>query len=186
MNKPMFVAIAALSSATVLRGMLLLAIAGMIAGCGGAPEPAVPVGAHGSASLATQTWQRGSFPVDQTLYVDCLGEYVRFTGKVSYQYHHITTSSGVVNFDYMILPATPNQPFQAVGQTSGTVYSSRGSPDTTVSHSAAAQTFTFRDRETYMAASGQWFVLASLVHTTVNADGRLTAAKIEDYAFTCH
>ena len=123
--------------------------------------------------------------VFEDVYVDCLGEHVTFTGEVSYGYRGATTSSGGRDFEYLILPATSKPPFLAVTQGTGTVYESRGSPETMLGHGAAGETFTFPDRQTYMAGD-RWFVLTSHIHTTANAEGQLTADGFEDYSAMCH
>jgi hypothetical protein len=149
-----------------------------------------PSAEHLSPTLSTQasqSWVRSSFFFDNTGFVACLGENVRFFGEAPFRYHEVTSGSGNFSFHLQLVPATPNTPpFFAVAQTSGKVYLYKnGGPINETFHLAAGQVHTVIDNETYVADNGDRLTVSLRAHMTVNANGVLTVSRTEFTDFEC-
>lgn len=135
---------------------------------------------------AAQSWERGSFTADNTVFVPCLGENVRFFGPVPFQFHTVRTPSGTFNSKFQLRPGAVSPPFFAHALTSGQVYEfANGGTYNETFHSAVGEVFRFKINETYIAEGGDRLEADAFVHVTVNANGEVAVEKIEPFAFTC-
>lgn len=137
---------------------------------------------------ATSDWTRLSFLFDfPGVFVACRGETMHFYGEVPYQWHQVTSASGVYNYHFQLSPATPGSPpYYGVGETSGTVYLYKnGGPLNESFHLAAGEVHTYLDREAYVAENGDRLIVNRTFHITTNANGQLTVNKFEDTGYQC-
>ena len=163
----------------------------MITGCGAASDSAAGVlpSEVASASLADSNyWEKGSVSWDVTDWVECRGEDVHATGEQFYRFHRTDTANGW-SIEMFWEPATPNQPFTAVGVTSGTVFRVVGSPSPDVRHISFAtgeegRTRTIVENHKYMAASGEWFKISWFRHVTLTPSGQFFVTDT-GFVYTC-
>lgn len=164
-----------------------LVAAALVVGCDANTPTEQSYDAIGSPAFAADhNWIRDQFYVDNWVYVDCLGEEVHFHGPVPYQWHRVMSASGVYNYHYLILPATPNIP-PFYGETaSGTVYIYKnGGPINEAFHSGPNESGTALDKETFVAANGDRLLGEFGYHYTINANGDLTIDRFTPFAMTC-
>jgi hypothetical protein len=135
---------------------------------------------------ADQNWVRSSFDVDNTVFVPCLRENVRFFGPVPFQFHTVRTTSGTFNSKFQLRPGAVSPPFFGHALASGTLYEfANGGTYNETFHSAAGEVFRFKIHETYLSEGGDRLEASAFVHVTINANGDVTVQKIEPFAFTC-
>lgn len=170
---------------------LLSLVIGVLAMAGCKDQlPTAPLRAPSSASLgsgADQGWIRSSFFQEGTVFVPCLGEYVRIFGEAEFQYHWVRSSSGGFNIHFQWRPVTPKGPqFYLQGISSGKLYQySNGAPINESFHLAAGEVYSVHARETYVAADGSKLLNIFILHMTVNANGVLTVSRFESTGLTC-
>lgn len=150
-------------------------------------EPTAPSAAPAPNFRATSTVTRASFFADNTLFIACLEEYVRFHGEVPYVQHQVARPSGDSLFTIQFVPVTPvTPPFVAEAQTSGTVYVYKnGQPINQVFVVGPGQVITIVDREVYVADNGDQLRLSFRQHLTVNANGEVTVDRSDAFEFEC-
>jgi hypothetical protein len=143
--------------------------------------PAEPPGVEAAATTplfkADQAWVTGSFFADNVLYVECLGENVRFYGEVPYRWHRVFKPSGGYSDFFALAPSTPQQPFLAEGLSSGIVWEARGSIDPEMYRAGPGEVVHISYRETYVSSSGPTFHVKGGTHVTINANGDVTAFR---------
>jgi hypothetical protein len=172
---------------TVRRIATCLIVAVLVVGCdANAPTEQSGDVIGSPAFSASQDWIRAQFWNDQTFYVDCLGEDVRFYGWVPYQWHIVTSASGVYNFHLMIRPVTPNRPGIYGETASGKLYIFKyGGVFTYSFHSGPNESYTWLDKETYVAENGDRLSMEVGYLYTINANGDLTVERWTPYQFSC-
>jgi len=114
---------------------------------------------------------------------DGAGEIVDVDGPVRLVIRSTTSDSGVVQ---MFLHGNP-QGLTGVGQTTGDVYHGVGSSQDiiTMTPSGSPQTFTSINNFMFVGpGTGNNFIVHTIIHLTVNANGEITA-DIEHDSFEC-
>jgi hypothetical protein len=168
----------ALALPAILLGVL------QSAGCrdaGSATDPAQTTTSASSALLTDATITPRDEVVlflDNTLFIACANENIRFFGDVVFWNHFTETASGIVVI-HTTLPGAPfTPPFLAVGQSSGTVWAFERNTVTTtnVLRDGTGQVFHISDSETYVSDEGDVLKLRSTFHITVNPDHTLVIA----------
>ena len=165
----------------------LAALAFVVASCDSTPvePPGVEADAASPLFKAEQGWVTGSFFADNLLYVECLGENVRFYGEVPYRWHQVFKPSGGYSGFFALAPSTPQQPFLAEGMSSGIVWQARGSIDPEMYRVNAGEVSHIVYRETYISRDGPTFHVNGGTHVTINANGELTAYRDFYFEQTC-
>lgn len=161
----------------------------LVVGCDSNTPTEQPTDVIGSPAFsANQEWIRGELDPDNTIYVDCLGENVRFYGEAPfpYQWHRVTSASGVFNYHFQIRPATPNLP-DFYGETaSGKLYIYKyGGPINESFHSGPNESGTVIDKETYVAENKDRLLAEFGYHYTINANGDLTVDRVTPFNVVC-
>ncbi len=136
---------------------------------------------------ADQSWVHSSFFADNLIFIDCLGENVRFFGEVPFDFHEVTSGAGNFHFQFFFPAVTPNTPqFFGVGQTSGKVFQLKyGDPQMETFHLAAGEVHNFGvHNEVFVAEDGEQLRSDYQLHTTVNANGEVTVSR-EELSRTC-
>ena len=165
-------------------GVVLLGSCRDAAPTGPSAQQATPVLGLG----AEQSWDRTSIFVDVIVFVECLGENVRFFGEVPIHTHQVTSGSGNVNVHVQVRPVTlVDPPFVAVGQTSGRLFqpANLGQPINQVIHLAAGEVGHVVHTEYYVAEDGDRLIASESLHLTVNANGDVTVSRFEPLSFRC-
>ena len=147
--------------------------------------PVEPPGVDESAAnplfAANQVWVTGSFVVENFLYVECLGEEIRFFGEVPFKWHRVFNSSGGYDDLFIFAPASANVPFNAEGLSSGIVWETRGGADPATYHAGPGEVIHATIEETYISRAGTNFKVYGGFHVTINANGDVTSSK--DFVF---
>jgi hypothetical protein len=168
----------ALALPTILLGAFLTA------GCRDAGTATGPAQATTSASRALLTGATVTprdevvLFLDNTLFIACANEDIRFFGDLVFWNHFTETASGIVAI-HTTLPGAPfTPPFLAVGQSSGTVWAFERNTVTitNVLRDGTGQVFHVSDPETYVSDEGDVLKLRSTFHLTVNPDHTLVIA----------
>jgi hypothetical protein len=151
--------------------------------------PVEPLGVVDSAATplfgANQVWVDDSFFADNLVYVECLGENIRFYGEVPYRWHRVFNSSGGYNDLFRLAPSTPQQPFLAEGMSSGVVWEARGSTDPGTYHAGPGEVIHASYNETYISPDGPTMKVYGGNHVTINANGEVTASRDSGFETEC-
>lgn len=143
----------------------------------------------GPGDGAQQQWEYDTVISDGAfaVYVPCLGENVRFYGEAPYRRHTVTTASGNTSFKLQFLPQTPNLlPFVAIGELSGTVYYfANGHPYNESFHAGPGETHSFHARDVFISDEGVRLNGSFILHTTINANGRIVVDELELEELDC-
>ena len=120
--------------------------------------------------------------VNDVLYLDCVGEEVRFNATVPFRWTLATTPSGHTNYMATFIPHT--QSGVAVGQTSGRVWTLNHviSPQGTRS-TASTTVLTFTALQMWVTDGGPTMQLHTLFRVSQRADGTTVVDKFE---FRCN
>lgn len=150
-------------------------------------QPVAPAAVPAPRFQATSTVTRSSFFADNTLFISCLGQNVRFHGEVPFIQHEVTTTSGGSLFTIQFVAVTPvTPPFLAEAQVSGTVYVYKnGQPINQVFVVGPGEVTTIVDREIYVADNGDQLRVSFRLHLTVNANGDVTVDRSDAFEFQC-
>lgn len=127
---------------------------------------------------ADQDWIREEIWIENTLFIACLGEDVRFFGLVPVQWHQVWSPSGNYSYHIQFRPVTPNTPVFTGETASGKIYLYKnGGPINDTFQSGPGEVRTFISNETYVAANGDRIIGGFTLHYTFNANGVLTVFK---------
>ena len=138
------------------------------------------------AFQADQDWIRDEIWIENTLFIECLGEEVRFFGLVPIQWHQVTSPSGNYNYHFQYRPVTPNTPLFTAETASGAIYLYKnGGPINEAFHLGPGEVRTFISNETYVAENGDKLKGGFTFHLTVNANGDLKVLKLVPAEWVC-
>lgn len=157
----------------------LAALAFVAVSCDSTPvePPGVEADASAPLFMANQGWVYGSFDVDNVVYVECVGENIRFFGEVPYKWHRVFKPSGGYSSFFVLAPSTPQTPFLAEGMSSGIVWEARGSVDPEMYRTGPGEVYHFSIRETYISSDGPTLHANGGTHVTINANGEVTVSQ---------
>lgn len=158
----------------------------LVLGCTQAPSPTeVPLSElSGSSSLAQATvfHEKFDIPVDETVFSDCAGEDIRFTGAVHGEAHTVVDANGRLHSQSTL----NDHDVSGVGLLSGTEYHRVGATNSTFNASGppplevtVTNSFNFIGQG---AANNT--LLIETFHFTVNANGEVTAT-VGNFSFEC-
>ncbi len=166
---------------------VLAAIFGLLVfGCAKAPNPTeVPLSEQsGPSSLAKATVFHSNvdIPVDETVFSQCAGEFIQFTGVTHMETHTVVDANGGFHSQFTF----NDNNISGVGQSSGTKYRRVGAIHSTFNISGSApleQTITNSFNFIGQGAKNNTLLIETY-HVTVNANGEVTAF-VNNSKFEC-